>query len=129
MDKFIAELFVEVYDYFGIRGSAKPMTFLLQLQLELTVVVDFAVEDDLDSAVFVAQGLCSARQVDNRESPMGKPNSEGGPIAIAIRPAVGNSCRHLAQRSRFDRSDAIKINYTGYSTHVTDTLEAVKWMA
>jgi hypothetical protein len=58
-----------VNDDFGVAVCGESVTEFFQERLELTVVVNLAVENDPDGSVFVVDGLMTARKIDNRESP------------------------------------------------------------
>ena len=61
---------VEVDDHFGVAVRAEAMAGAFQPPAQLAEVVDFAVEDDPDRAVFVRQRLLPAGQVDDRQPAM-----------------------------------------------------------
>src|SRR5438094_1153439 len=65
-------LFVEVHNHLGVALCREGVATCLELPPDLAEVVDLAVEHDGDARVFVAERLMSARQIDNRESPMAK---------------------------------------------------------
>jgi hypothetical protein len=57
--------FVEVHDDLGVPFCAELVTGRKKLPAELAVIVDFAVKDDLDGLIFVAQWLSTAPHVDD----------------------------------------------------------------
>ena len=64
----VAILFVEMDDDFGVAGRCQLMPAALQFSRQFAVVVDLAIENDLNRAVFIADRLTSAGQVDDRQS-------------------------------------------------------------
>ena len=65
LDQPLPFVLVKVDDHFGVALSAETMAAGLQPGAELLIVVDLAVKDDLDGAVFVADRLVAAGQVDD----------------------------------------------------------------
>ena len=60
----------------GIRAEAMPARF--EIGSQLTVVVDFAVEDDPHRFVFVGERLMAGAQVDDRETAKAECGREAG---------------------------------------------------
>ena len=60
LDHFGAVFFVKMRQSFSVRGAAKGVPARLRVGAQLTVIVDFAVEDNRDAAVFV-EGRLMAR--------------------------------------------------------------------
>ena len=50
---------------FGVALCGQAMTALLQIGAQLEVIVNLAVEDDMDGAVFVGDGLMTAGEIDD----------------------------------------------------------------
>ena len=50
-----------MHEHFGVGIRAEAVSLIDQLAHQLAVVVDLAVEDDLDRAVLVADRLIAAR--------------------------------------------------------------------
>ena len=65
LDAVGAPGFPSVDDDFGVALGVKHVAQRLQLGNERLVVVDFAVEDDHDRAVFIEQGLLAGGDVDD----------------------------------------------------------------
>jgi hypothetical protein len=76
------------------------MTPRFQLFALLGVIEEFAVEDYLDGAVFIANGLPAIEQADNTQSSIAQ--TDIGPVekSILIGPAMENRCRHSAHNVR-----------------------------
>ncbi len=63
-----AELDVAAQDDFAVRLRAEHVAAGLQLRTQLAVVVDLAVEDEMDLAGFVLHRLMAGRQVNDRQA-------------------------------------------------------------
>ncbi len=63
-----AVLLVGVDDGLGVRVGLEAMTAVLELLAEILEVVDLAVEDDADGAVFVVDRLVAAGDVDDGQA-------------------------------------------------------------
>src|SRR5262245_36767065 len=94
------------------------MTSCQELRAQFTVVVDFPVEDNLDRAIFIAEGLSAAGQIDNGKTPMNKPNSGPPPIAFTVWATMGNRITHSLQMQRIHGPLWIEIHDSCNSTHI-----------
>ena len=76
----------------GVALGPESMPPAFELAAQLLIVVDLAVEDDLDRAILVADGLIAAVQVDDREPPMDQPDpgSDQNPSASGPRWAIAS---------------------------------------
>ncbi len=63
---------------------------------QLVVVVDLAVEDHLDGAIFVADRLLPAGDIDDRQAAHSQRDFRRNEIAAAVRPPVDNCVAHGA---------------------------------
>src|SRR5439155_9066241 len=104
LDKLFPFVFVKMGDYLGIALCAKAMAFALQVGAETLVVVNLAVEDNLNGPVFVADRLVAAGKIDYGEPAVGEADAGTGPEALSVGAAVGDRARHAFQRSEVDRS-------------------------
>jgi hypothetical protein len=84
---------------------------------ELLEVVDLAVEDDLDRAIFVADRLVPAGQVDDGQTTMRQTDPRLDPEALGIGPAMGDRIAHRLKHSRIDRTVAIGVEDASNSAH------------
>ena len=100
LDAGVAVLFVGVDDGFGVGLGAEAMAAGLELAAELAMVVDLAVEDDPDRAVFVGHRLLAAGPVDDRQAPVTEARPRGVKVAAAIGSAMVQPVGH-----RFDGRD------------------------
>src|SRR5690606_3493432 len=69
VDETLAMLLVQMHDDFNIAAAAKPVSALLQHLPQLAEVVDLPVADSPDCAVFIAERLLAAADIDNRQPP------------------------------------------------------------
>ena len=68
LNAIITVLFVGMNDSLCVTLRAKVMTTFHQFFLKLTIVIDFAIEDDQDTLIFVENGLMTTSQVNNSEA-------------------------------------------------------------
>ena len=61
-----AEVLIQVNNGLGVRLGSKRVLVALESMPDLFVVVDLAIEDDLDGAIFVTKRLMAGRLVDDR---------------------------------------------------------------
>ena len=91
----LAVLLVEVHEHFRVRGAAEPMTPALELAPQISMVVDLAVEDDVDTAVLVGHRLVPCgREVDQRQPAVDELAPVVAVVPLAIRTAVSEQRRH-----------------------------------
>ena len=104
LHEVVAELFVGVNDHFGVGRRSKAMTARLELAPQLAKVVDLAVEDDPDAAVFVGDRLVSPADVDDREAAHGEADMARILVtAVAVRAPVHDRLVHRLERGEIDR--------------------------
>ena len=77
------------------------MATLLQLPLQFAVIVDLAVEDDLNRIVLVADRLVATGKIDDRQPPMGEANARTGPNPFGVRTASARSRLPFCAVARF----------------------------
>src|SRR5512134_2315203 len=94
LDTLGAKLFIKMENGFRIGVAAENMSVFLQVAAQLLIIVDFAIKDDPDRLVFVGNGLLSAFQIDNGESPRGQPGSVRQVKSILIRAPVSDGLVH-----------------------------------
>ena len=68
LDAVVAPLLVGVDDRFGVGARAVAVAGRFELRPDVGVVVDLAVEDDPDRAVFVRQRLLAGGQIDDAQA-------------------------------------------------------------
>src|SRR5262249_49333367 len=83
---------------------------LLELALHALVVVELAVDDDVEALVLVRDRLIAGMQVDDAEPRMPEADAamRGDPLPAAVRPAMIEALRRPFQRLRVDRTAAGK---------------------
>jgi hypothetical protein len=100
--KIRAVFFVEVDQDFGVGVRAEDVTASFQASTQCPIVVDFAVENDVDGFVFVGQWLSAAFEIDDRQSTMNKTNAASSKSAFTVRSTMRNGIPHLRQQFRAD---------------------------
>jgi hypothetical protein len=80
---------------FGIALRFKAVPAFFQTCAQLQVIINRAVEDDMDRFVFVRNWLVAAGQVNDAEPSNRQTNAWLNEAAFVIRPAVPQSLRHL----------------------------------
>jgi hypothetical protein len=93
------------------------MTARFEPGAKLEVVVDLAVENDLDATVLVAHWLASAFNVNDREPPMRKGDAAAIPESNAVRTAMRDPPSHTARQFGVDRKRRVGMEYAGDPTH------------
>src|SRR2546427_577842 len=91
------------------------MAFLDEVLPEVPIVVDLAVKGDLNAAIFVAQRLCTAAQVDNAEPAMAQPDHSGVKVAVSVRTAVRYQITHRLEHGGINEASIGQIS--GDSAH------------
>jgi len=89
----------------------------LQLGDEALVVVDFAVEDDHDRAVFVEQRLLAGGNVDDRQAPVAQANAGLDVQAAFVGAAVQLRVVHALQGGAVNGGAAAGVKNTGNAAH------------
>ncbi len=117
IDQARAMLLIEMDQDFGIALGPEPVSPAFEPAAQLLVVVDLAVEDDLDRAVFVADRLVAPFQVDDRQPPMRQPDPWLGPEPLGVRAAMGDRIAHGLQQAGIDRSGAVGVDDACNTTH------------
>src|SRR5882757_381765 len=94
-------LLIEVNDGFRVAVSTVGMSTGNEWFAQAGVVIDLAVEDNGDRAIFVGDGLVAASDVYDAEA--AHPDGEGavGMESIIVGPAVGDDLAHGSQSGRF----------------------------
>ncbi len=97
-------LLVAMHEHLGVAVRPKDVAGALQFAGELAIVVDLAVLDDYDAAVFVADRLVAPGQVDDREAPRGDPDPAIDVHPLRVGAAVDERRRHPAQPVAVNRA-------------------------
>ena len=85
-------------DRLAIAGGFEAMPARFQPPAQLAIIVDFAVEDELDRAVFVTKRLIAAGDVDDLEPPHRQTDSPVDEVARAIGTAMRQRIVHASQQ-------------------------------
>ena len=85
-------------DNFGIRLRVEAMTIPLEFSTEFAEIINFAVEYDPRTAVFVKHRLVTAGKVNNAEAPHSETRTIFNEYTFVIRSAVNDTVAHLAHQ-------------------------------
>ena len=83
-----AVLFVQMDDDFGVRGSLELVTVGLEVPTEIKKVVDLAVKNDPNGAVFVRDWLAAVLDVNDAQPTMSQADHAVEVITLVVRAAV-----------------------------------------
>src|SRR5579872_5593168 len=105
-------------DHFGIGARLELVARRLQAGAQFRKVVNLAVEDNPDRAVFIAHGIAPAgSQVNDGQSPVSQAHTVTGPHSIVIWPPVTNCVRHAADLPWVDGALRTEINLAYDAAH------------
>ena len=93
-------IFVEVGPKLGVATGREPVASLDQRFLQLRIFKDLAILRDPDRAVFIADRLPSARQIDDRKPSCPEGNARLDVNLLVVRPSVRDRGRHRQQSWR-----------------------------
>src|SRR6185295_19083904 len=93
-ERILAPLFVGVNDRFGVAVGVEAMTPRDQFCSKLGIVMNFAIEDDPDRAVFVLDWLLAGRQIDDREPPHTECYTGHDAASFVVRTTVADRSAH-----------------------------------
>src|SRR5262249_37826942 len=96
VNAFASMLFVEVNNRFCIRIGPVSVAALLESLTQLRMVINFAIEDDPNGPIFVAEGLVSAGDVNNAEPAHPDGGWAVGIYAFIVWAAVRHGGAHAA---------------------------------
>src|SRR5262249_35604683 len=88
-------------------ARAEAVSPCFQTGPQFLEVVDLAVEDHLHRAVFIADRLVAAAQVDDRQPPVDEADAGLDPETLGVRSAGGAGATHRPQHGRIDRPGGI----------------------
>src|SRR5947209_10837695 len=103
-------------DHLGVCMRAKDMSLTLQFRPQIGEVVDFSIEDDENSTVFVENRLVTARQVNDAEPPHAQAHAIFDKNAFVVWPAMHDLLTHLMNQRLFHTA-ARCAHDPGNSTH------------
>jgi hypothetical protein len=90
-----------------------------QIATELAVIVNLAIQQHPDRAIFVADRLPASGNVDNAEAAMTEANTGANIDAVVVRPAMPKRVRHAADRCLRNGGVAVSDEDTANSTHLS----------
>ena len=104
-------------DDLGVALGAELMTQGLQLGHQLLVVVDFAVEDDSDAAVFVKKGLLTGGDINHRQAAVAESDTRLQMNTGLIRSTMGLNVVDAINQGRCKGLLAARVKKAGNSAH------------
>src|SRR5579864_6101839 len=113
----LAVFLVEMNDGFGIAVCAIAMAASDQILPQGAMIVDFAVEDDPDGTIFIADRLMSTRNVDDAETAHAEPDPALREESVIIGTAVRHDVAHVPQSARIGLRPFAKFKYSCNATH------------
>src|SRR5262249_49165049 len=122
VDAVRAVLLVGMDDHLAVALAGEAMPFRDQVVAQIAKVVNLAVEDERQAAIFVEERLPAAAQVDDLEA--ARPHA-GGPIDVEtfiVRPAVTQYRDQASQERRVDAGAALAMKDAGYPAHDSSTM-------
>src|SRR5580704_4537260 len=109
-------------DHFSIGFCLKSVPLALQLLSEFLIVVDFAVEDDPDRAIFIADGLVAGVQVNDCETAEPETYRSRDVVSLIIGSPMLNGIRHLLQQPRSYAGLSVEVKLSTNPAHIDLTL-------
>ena len=105
MEALRAEILVQMQRDLAVRTRAQPVTTRFELALDALVVVELAVDDDVQPLVLVGDRLVAGRQVDDAQPGMPQADASmgGDPLPLPVRPAVVEPFGRAAEQLGRDR--------------------------
>jgi len=116
-DEVVAVLLVKMDDDLRVRTGVEAVTQRLELLTQLDIVEDLSIEDYLDGAILVVDGLITPLQVDDAQPRMGQTSMLIVIVAVAVGAPVVQTGDHGLQLFSRRRRQGPKIEYSCYSTH------------
>jgi hypothetical protein len=105
-------------DCLGVSLCPEYMAAAEQVLAKLLVVVNFAVENNVDAAVLIRQWLVTAAEVNNGEAAKAKANRTVDEISVVVWAAMADCVRHALDESRRNTSPMIKEKFSADSAHL-----------
>src|ERR1700681_1131914 len=105
-------LFVKMNNRFRIAAGGESMAAGLQLGIQLLKVVDFAVEDDRYSLVFVEDWLVPARNIDDAETPHAQSDAALYKDTFVVWSTVNDGFTHPVNDGAIDRAVRMSLNHS-----------------
>jgi hypothetical protein len=109
--------FVQMDDSLCIALCAITVAARFEIFSQILVVINFAVEDDPDVSVFIAQGLMSGLNVNDAEAAHRQPDVLFDKEAIIVRAAVDDLLVHSGEQVTIYMPGPLGMKDTADSTH------------
>ncbi len=106
-----------MHDDFGIAARMKNMAERLQLGNQFLEVVDLAIENHGNRAIFIEQRLLTRRQIDDRQTAMTETETGLDVLATFIRTAMELALIHALDQLCRHIAPAAHVEYSYDSTH------------
>jgi hypothetical protein len=97
---FHAVLLVEMHEHLGVALRGEAMAAPLQFRAQFDVVVNFAIEDDVNGLILVTDGLPAAGNVHDAQPAHGQANTRRPKKALIIRTAMKDRTIEVLQQDR-----------------------------
>ena len=117
LDRAVAPFLVAVDDDLGVGAGAEAMAARRQVRPHVGEVVDLAVEDGPDGAVFVAERLIAGREIDDAEPPVSEPDAGRDVIPGGVGSTMRDRVGHRGQHAAVDRTKRVVVEAPGYAAH------------
>ena len=125
LDAVDSPRFPGVHDDLGVALGVKHVAQRLQFRNELLVVVDFAIKDHHDRAVFVEQRLLAGRDVNDRQAPMAQAHARLNVQLALVWTTVSLRVIHALEHGATDGTVAAGVKNASDATH--DIYECCCW--
>ncbi len=89
-----AALLIEMNEDFGVAARRESMPGALQPGAEFMMIINLAIEDYVDRAVLIANGLSATTDINDTEPPHSHRNARLDKIAGTIRAAMVDRVAH-----------------------------------
>ena len=116
LQKGAAALFVEVQDHLGVALRPELMAPFKEHPAQVAIIEDFAVADNPERGILVADRLPSGFQVDHGKTGMPDSRIVVDENVASVRSAQNHRVQHFMQQLRV-RFGKIKVHISGNSAH------------
>src|SRR5215471_6972288 len=100
LEAIAAVLFIQMDDHLSVRLGFENMAFGEKQRAEFLVIVNFAIKNDPNGAVFVGKRLVPPAQIDNRKASETQSDRAFHVIPFVVRAAMNDRVRHLFHQIR-----------------------------
>src|SRR5207248_938932 len=114
---FLSILLVQVDDSLGVAVRAIRMATSHEFFPQLSMVVDFAIENNPQRFNFVADGLMTGGEINNTEPAHADADAAVNMDAIVVWTAMRYNFKHAVQDGRIGTGAVAKLVHSRYSTH------------